>query len=146
MWDWMLLLTDLAQSEIAAKKSATERGELHPKAVKQELARAIVSFFHGEAAALAAESEFERLFAGGGGGVPDEVAALALSGTRPLAALLVDAALAPSKNEARRLVEQGAVTVDGERASDPTAILPARSEPYLLKVGKRKFLRLSLSD
>ena len=58
---------------------------------------------------------------------------------------LVETALAPSKNEARRLIEQGAVTLDGEKAPNPALELPPRAEPYLFKVGKRRFLRVLVS-
>ncbi|HSM50139.1 MAG TPA: tyrosine--tRNA ligase, partial [Thermoanaerobaculia bacterium] len=117
MWDWYLLLTDLEETEIARRRREVEAGRLHPKGVKQELARHLVAGYHGEDAAREAEAEFERVFAGGG--LPDEVPEIALPGGRPLAALLAEAGLAPSRNEARRLVEQGAVTVDGERATAP---------------------------
>ena len=50
-----------------------------------------------------------------------------------------------SKNEARRLVEQGAVAVDGERVSDPHAALAVRELAYLVKVGKRRFVKLQIS-
>jgi len=140
MWDWLLLLTDLPPAELAARRRQVAAGELHPKKVKQELARRLVEDFHGAAEARAAEQEFERIFASGG--LPDEIEESTLAGGRPLAALLVDAGLAPSRNEARRLLEQGAVTLDGERTSDPHAELAARPEPYLFKVGKRKFKRV----
>ena len=143
MWDWLLLLTDVAQGEIAAKKGAVAAGSLHPKAVKQELASTLVAQYHSAQAAADAEAEFERVFAGGG--APDEVAEVALAAGSPLADLLVAAGLVASKNEARRLLEQGAVVIDGERASDPHAALPAREAPYQLKVGKRRFARLRLS-
>jgi tyrosyl-tRNA synthetase len=145
MWDWMLLLTDLPAAAIDERKREVGAGRLHPKLVKQELARTIVEMFHGRESALRAEEEFERIFGGGGGrgGVPDEIGEVRL-GPRPLASLLVDAGLAPSKNEARRLLEQGAVTIDGERAADASAELPARGEPYLFKVGKRRFLRVAV--
>ena len=76
--------------------------------------------------------------------MPDVVEVVTLPGARPLAQLLVDAALAPSKNEARRLLEQGAVTIDGERASAAAAPLASRAEPYLFKVGKRRFLKIRI--
>jgi hypothetical protein len=60
MWDWLLLLTDLSPAEIAAKKSAVAAGTLHPKAVKQELARTLVAQYHGAQAAQESETEFER--------------------------------------------------------------------------------------
>jgi len=156
MWDWLLLLTDLPKSEIDAKKSSVAAGALHPKLVKQELARRLVADFHGEAAALEAEAEFERVFAGGG--APDEVPEfLFASASGTLGAVgsessvkvggllleqLVGAGVVASKNEARRLLDQGAVAVDGERVSDPHAALARRDSAYLIKVGKRRFIRL----
>src|SRR4029079_8309144 len=83
MWDWHLLLTDLPQAEIEARRRRVEAGELHPKAVKQELARWLVAQFHGEEAARQAEAEFEAVFAGGG--VPDEGPEHELAGARGLA-------------------------------------------------------------
>jgi tyrosyl-tRNA synthetase len=143
MWDWLLLLTDLDEAEIARKKRAVGDGALHPKAVKQELARTLVAEYHGAAAATEAEVEFERVFAAHG--VPDEIAEVALAAGPELAELLVAAALVPSKNEARRMIDQGAVTIDGERAGDPRLALRARAEPYRIKVGKRRFAQLQLS-
>ena len=144
MWDWYLLLTDLPEAELRARREAVARGELHPKAAKQELARRIVIDYHGEAAARAAAEEFERVFASGG--VPDEVPEVRVDASAPLYKLIVSAGLAPSNNEARRLIQQGAVAVDGEAVGgdDPAnRTLPARGEPYLLKVGKRRFARVT---
>jgi tyrosyl-tRNA synthetase len=143
MWDWYLLLTDLPQTEIEARKRRIEAGELHPKHAKQELARRLVAQFHGEDAATQAEAEFEAVFAGGG--VPEDVPEKDLAGAWNLAKLLTAAELAPSNGEARRLIQQGAVAVDGERASDPSLELAPRPEPYLFKVGKRRFARVRLS-
>ena len=139
MWDWLLLLTDVDEQEIRADKRAVASGEKHPKKVKQELARKLVTQFHGRAAAQDAEEEFERIFAGGG--TPDEVPELSLAAGL-LVDLLVAAEMVPSKNEARRMIEQGAVSIDGERAGDPRSELEPRDEGYLVKVGKRRFARL----
>ena len=140
MWDWYLLLTDVATAEIAERKRRIQAGELHPKTAKQELGRRLVADFHGEAAARAAEEEFERVFAGGG--VPEEIPEIAIPAPLPLAKLLAQAGLAPSNSEARRLIEQGGVQADGERLSDPQQTLAPRAEPYLFKVGKRRFARV----
>jgi tyrosyl-tRNA synthetase len=142
MWDWLLLLTELPQEEIAERRRRVGAGELHPKAVKQELARRLVAEFHGQAAAWAAEEEFERIFAAGG--LPDEVPEVALAGERQLQALIAEVGLAASKGEARRLIQQGAVAVDGEKVEDPFRNLPVRREAYLVKVGKRRFVRVKL--
>ncbi len=141
MWDWLLLLTSLDEQALSAKKAAVENGELHPKAVKQDLARQLVERFHGADAAAEAEREFESVFARGG--EPDEVPEYTVApGT--LIQLLNAAKLATSNSEARRLVQQGAVSLDGEKQSDPFAEPAAGS--YLVKVGKRRFARVTVSD
>ncbi|HEV8583078.1 MAG TPA: tyrosine--tRNA ligase [Thermoanaerobaculia bacterium] len=143
MWDWYLLLTDLPQQEIEERRARVESGELHPKTAKQELARRLASQFHGEAAAHEAEAEFENVFAAGG--VPDEVPERELAGSWTLAKLLTAADLAPSNGEARRLIQQGAVAIDGERADDPFLSLSPRTQPYSFKVGKRRFANIRLT-
>lgn len=140
MWDWYLLLTDLSEAEIEAEKRRIERGEAHPKAAKQRLARMLVAALHDERSALDAEREFETVFTDGG--IPDDVALAEVNDDAPMQALLADAGLAASRAEARRLIQQGAVSIDGERISDPFSQLPARQDPYLLKVGKRRFLKV----
>jgi tyrosyl-tRNA synthetase len=142
MWDWYLLLTDVPEREIAERRARVGAGELHPKKVKAELARRLVAEFHGEAAAQEAESEFEAVFAGGG--VPEDVPEHELEGTWTLGKLLAAADLASSNAEARRLLQQGAVTIDGQRAGDSFLELAPRPEPYLFKVGKRRFARVRL--
>jgi tyrosyl-tRNA synthetase len=142
MWNWYLLLTDLPEREIRERQARVEAGQLHPKAVKQELARRLVAEFHGDEAARQAEAEFEAVFAGGG--VPDEVPEKELAGAWQLGKLLPAADLAASNAEARRLIQQGAVSIDGERADDPLRELAPRPEPYLFKVGKRRFARIHL--
>jgi tyrosyl-tRNA synthetase len=140
MWDWWLLLTDLPTPEIDERRRRAAAGELHPKAVKQELALRLTAQLHGDEAARAAAAEFERVFAGGG--APEQVPAVTVAAPITLQKLLTEAGLAPSNSESRRLLQQGAVSVDGERAADPFQDLPPRAEPYLLKVGKRRFARV----
>jgi tyrosyl-tRNA synthetase len=142
MWDWYLLLTDVPGAEIEAMKQRTAGGETHPKEVKQRLARLLVESFYGAAAARDAEAEFEKIFAAGG--LPDDIEERSFEGRRTLSKLLAEAGLASSNAEARRLIEQGAVSIDGGRAEDPFTELPPRPEPYLFKVGKRRFARLHL--
>lgn len=143
MWEWWLLLTDLPEADIEARKSQVEAGELHPKKVKQELARRLVTTFHDEAAAREAEREFDEVFAQGG--VPEDVPEARAAADLPLFKLLPEAELASSNSEGRRLVQQGAVSVDGEKQEDPFTTLEPREEPYLLKVGKRRFCRVTVA-
>ncbi len=142
MWDWLLLLTDLPHHEIERRRAAVAAGDLHPKKVKQDLALRLVVDYHGEEAARQAEAEFAKVFSAGG--LPDEVPEHQLEGSRTLLKLLSETGLAPSNAEARRLIEQGAVAIDGARAADPFHELPPRAEPYLFKVGKRRFARIRI--
>jgi tyrosyl-tRNA synthetase len=138
MWDWFLLLTDL---DVDVRKQKLARGEMHPKELKQELARRLTADFHGEAAALAAEQDFERVF--GEGGVPDDIPDHKVTADTPLFRILSQTGLAPSAKEAQRLIQQGAVTIDSARASDNVnLVLALREHPYVLKVGKRRFARI----
>jgi len=141
MWDWWLLLTDLGEEAIAAKRLQVSEGSLHPKSVKQELARWLTARFHGAETAQQAEREFESVFAGGG--VPDEIPELEINTDNKLPQLLVSAGLATSNSDARRLIKQGAVSVDGERISGELTGLPAGQ--FLLKVGKRRFARITVN-
>ncbi|HUP22273.1 MAG TPA: tyrosine--tRNA ligase [Thermoanaerobaculia bacterium] len=138
MWDWLLLLTDVEESEITQRREATARGELHPKEVKQELARRLVAMVHGEDAGGTAQAEFEKVFAQRGR--PENVEIREAPAEQPLQNLLLELQLASSRSDARRLIQQGAVSVDGERVSDPYHKLPPRNEPYALRVGKLRFL------
>ena len=102
-----------------------------------KLAGEIVRQFHGADAARDARAHFESVFSQKQ--VPDDVQVYALAqGKGPLVDILVSAGVAPSKNEARRLIKQGAVSFEGQPLADEN--WPA--VPGVLKVGKRRFLRL----
>ena len=143
MWSWLPLVTDWSAESIAERRSAVDAGELNPKAVKQELARDQVTLYHSAAAAAAAEQEFETVF--GRGGLPEEIPEASHAGAAPLFRLLTAAGLAASNKEAQRLVRQGAVEVDGDRAGEPFLELVPRDSPYLIKVGKRRFAHLRIT-
>ena len=138
MWRYYELLSARTSAEIAALRAG------HPKAAKVALAKEIVERFHGAAAARGAEQHFEQVHARRE--TPEDVAEVVLSlggqPSLPLAAALADANLATSRSEARRLVAQGGVTVNGERAADPQA--PLAAGEYLVKVGKRHFAKLRI--
>ncbi len=144
MWEWYLLLTDLDESEIADKKRLVEEGELHPKRVKEALAFQLVAQYHSEEAASEAAREFETVFTDGG--LPDEIPTVGFTGAAVLPGLMTEAGLATSKNEARRLIKQGAVSIDGQRQDDPFFELLPRSKPYLVKVGKRRFSKILITS
>ena len=147
MWEWLLLLTDLPAQEIAAQKAAVERGELHPKKVKQTLARALVTQFHGADAAADAESEFERVFAAKG--VPDDVKEVEASPPDVnVLWLLRHHSILPSMKEARRRLRDGAISVDGSVLGEGSELLELepRAESYVIRAGKRDFLRVRVVE
>jgi len=142
MWRYYELLSSRSLEEIAALRQQVSAGSLHPKAAKSGFAKEIAARYHDEEAARQAEAAFEQVHAKRG--LPDDIPEYAhpFSGASvPLAELLADAGLAPSRSGARRLIAQGAVRVEGERVQDQAAELEAGS--YLLQVGKRKFLRVN---
>ena len=142
MWDWRLLLTDMDQDEIDRQKAAVLDGQASPRDLKADLAHDLVKRFHGPEAADEARTEFDRMFRSGG--VPDEIETQLVPAGLRLFAVLADYGLAASRAEARRLVQQGAVSLDGEKVHDPHVSLEEGTE-CLLKVGKRRFLQVKVT-
>jgi tyrosyl-tRNA synthetase len=144
MWRYYELLTDLTAPEIAQLRTEVEAGHRHPRDVKSELAKKLVADFHSAQEAARAEAEFIRRFREHQ--APGEIETRALKPTSPtikLVDLLVQTDLAPSKAEARRLIQQGGVRVNGERVSEVTYELdPAAARETQLQVGKLKFLKV----
>ncbi len=140
------LLTDIAPDALARLKEDLASGAKHPRQVKEDLAKAIVARYHSQAAAEHEALEFIRVLRERE--VPEEIEAVTLKvseATLWLPRLLVDSGLAGSTSEARRLITQGGVQVEGEKVTDASLALAA-GKTYLLKVGKRRFKRVKLSD
>ncbi len=144
MFRYYDLLSDLSRSEIAALKAQLANGEVHPKEVKKRLARELTARFHSPAAAVTAEENFEKVFQKGG--LPDVIPEirLAANGEIWVPQLLVDAGLVTSTSDGRRMIQQGAVSLDGERVGDQGLKVQAAGE-ILVKVGKRRFCRVFFS-
>ncbi len=142
MWRYYELCTDLSPSAIASLREHTNAGERNPRDVKAELAKRIVADFYPESEARKAEEEFNAMFRNKQ--APDVVEERALeSGLWKLPRLLVELGLVPSMAEARRVIEQGGVYVEGERRtqSDFEVSLSA-DQSHLIQVGKRRFVRV----
>jgi tyrosyl-tRNA synthetase len=139
MWRWYTLLSFKSLAEIETLKQQVAGG-LNPKQVKVMLAKEITTRFHHAAAADAAEQDFIHRSKGG---VPEDIAQVALSGA-PLgiAQLLKSAGLAPSTSEANRLIDGGGVRIDASAVSDKGLKLAAGT--YVVQVGKRKFARVTI--
>ncbi|MEE4241148.1 MAG: tyrosine--tRNA ligase [Desulfopila sp.] len=141
MFRYYELLSDLSTEEIVLLKTRMIKGDIHPKEVKKQLARELTSRFHGSEAALRAEENFEKVFQKKG--LPDEVPqkVLQTDGAVWLAQLLVDTGLVSSTSEGRRMIQQSAVSIDGNKISDMNLNVEPEGE-ILLRVGKRRFCRV----
>ena len=139
MFRYFELVTRVPEHEIA------ELRRLHPMEAKKRLARTVTAMYHGEAGAAAAELAFARVVQARE--VPDNIELIRLStpsGSEPAWKVVVLAGMAPSNSEARRLIQQGGVEVDGGRVTDPNQKIDVSGESRLLQVGKRKFKRFVL--
>jgi len=150
------LLTDIAPGELARLKEDLAQGGKHPRQVKEELALELVARYHGKDAALEAAREFARIFREKG--LPEKIEEIhiTIADTAKstddivtdkiiwLPFILVKAGMTPSTSEAKRLISQGAVQVDEQRVTDVNLGLKALGCTYLLKVGKRRFKRVTL--
>ena len=146
MWRYYELLTDLTMSEIAALRLAAENGEQNPRDIKADLAKRIIRDFYSTNEAQCAEEEFVRRFRNKE--LPDEIEEREVSAAEgwDVASLLVEVKLASSKAEARRLVSQGGVYIDGKRQEVANEVVRWKSgKSALLKVGKRRFVRVHFS-
>src|SRR5215213_4049664 len=139
MWRYYLLLTDVGEAGVSELRGRVERGGLHPKAAKMDLARLVVAEFHTPDTAARALEEFERVHTRGDlpSELPDMQVAFGADTSRPLARILVDTGLAASASDASRKVQQGGVRINGERVSDPRARLTPGDLPAVLQVGRR---------
>jgi tyrosyl-tRNA synthetase len=144
MWRYYELLTDLTVAEVARLKAEVESGARHPREVKSDLAKKLVADFHSQEAANQAEAEFTRRFREHQ--APTDIETRELQFNEPtmkLVDLLVQTDLAPSKAEARRLISQGGVKLNGEKVGEVLAqINSAETRELLLQVGKLRFLKI----
>jgi tyrosyl-tRNA synthetase len=149
MMDYYKLVTDVPDKELAEVGEALRTRSVNPMEVKMRLAREIVAQFHSDEAAQAAEAEFTRVFRERE--LPEEPEVHPVhfgqvtdsQGRTSLARLLADLGAVPSRSEARRLIRQGAVEIDGKVAT--TDVVELR-DGMVLRVGKRRFLRIVDAD
>ncbi len=148
MWKYYLLSTDLTPAEIARRRAEVESGALHPMTAKRELAKSIIRDFHDDAAAEAADVEFRRIFSDKQAPTDVEEKELPASAEPQLLTKVITAAgLAATNKEAQRLIAQGGVLVDDGKAEGVKQTLAATAgKSYLLKVGKRRFAKVTFRD
>lgn len=134
------LATDLEEGEVAGIKNKLQSGE-NPKNLKARLAREIVRLYHGEKAAKEAEDAFDRVFSKKETPTDLPEARIGKSNINILD-LLLETKLVSSKSEARRVVEQGGVKVDGKVVSDISANVEIKKDGALIQKGKKTFLKV----
>ncbi|HEX6146846.1 MAG TPA: tyrosine--tRNA ligase [Acidimicrobiia bacterium] len=140
MPQWFRLAADLDPEEVATIEAGLAAGDLHPGETKRRLARAVTALYWGESEADAAEKAFDQVFKLKG--IPDDLETFSLPEEDPITVPgLIRDAFGLSGSEARRLLTQGAVKVDGEVLEAQEAAR-ATLAGRVLQVGKRRFVRL----
>jgi tyrosyl-tRNA synthetase len=141
IYPYFELISDVSLSELSDIKKQLDDPNTNPRDTKKYLARTVVRMYHGEKSSAEGEAAFERIFVDKD--LPDTMPefVMAQSPCR-IDDLLIQTKTADSKSNARRLIQQGGVSVNGEKVSDPFATIQIDSE-IILKVGKRKFAKIS---
>ncbi len=139
MSNYFNLVTRWTPAEIARIEADLKSGKLHPRDAKMKLAWEIVSIFHGDEAADAAEAHFRQVFQERE--LPPEMPTFTVSEPVNIVDLIAQTGLAKSKSAARRLIQQGGVRLNGDRVEDINAVIEVADEA-VLQVGRRKFVKL----
>ena len=133
------LAADADDDKVESVEKILADGKTNPRDVKRELGRAIVELYHGADAAQAAEQHFDKIIVQKD--IPDEMDEFELNSDQLLVEVIANADLTKSKGEARRLIKQNAVKLDGETCSDINHKLSV-GEEVVIKVGKRRFIKV----
>jgi len=140
IYQYFELVTDVSLEELKEIERQLANPNVNPRDLKRRLARTIVRMYHGEKAAQEAEAHFDRVVVHKE--IPEDIPEYHVPGNQArLVDIIVDAGLASTRSEARRLVRQGAVSLDGETVRDELKEVRVH-KPLVLKAGKRKFARL----
>lgn len=143
IYTYFELATDVSNEELNKIKVDLSNQQVNPRDIKRALARKLVEMYHSKQAAIDAENEFDNIFVKKG--LPDEIPEFQFEdgiNEIDILDLIVKVGFAPSKGEARRLVTQGGVTINGEKISDFKAVINLENE-FILKVGKRNFIKIT---
>lgn len=131
------LVTRWTPSEVETLEKMMEEGKVHPRDAKMRLAYEVTDTFYGKEQATQAQNDFIQRFQKKE--VPDDIPGFVITPGQTLLDVIVAAQIAPSKSQAKRLFEQGGVTMDGEPLKD----WATEAHAGILQVGKRKFLKLT---
>ena len=140
MLSWFTLAADVDKNYLDEVSQKLEDGSINPMVLKRELARKIVKLYHDENKVIEAENHFNKVTVSKG--VPDDIDDYQLKEDDLLVNIIADSGLLNSKSEARRMIKQSAVKIEGETVTDIHHKVKT-SDSFILKVGKRKFLKVS---
>ncbi len=141
MWRYYDLLSTRPSDAIAELRASVTSGETHPKSAKVDLGKEIVSRYHSPEAADAAAAEWNRVFSQRQ--IPEDMPEVTVAVGTGIISALRDAGLVKSGGDARRMLAQGAVSIDGERVSSVETTLD-QAGSFVIKVGKRRFARFTV--
>lgn len=139
MASWFTLAVDAEDSYVDEISKKLDSNSINPMELKRELARKIVTIYYDENKALEAENHFNQVTVSKG--IPDEIEEFKLTEDELLVNIIADSGLLKSRSEARRMIKQSAVKIDGKTVSD-IQYKVSSSSSFILKVGKRKFLKV----
>ena len=144
MWRYYELISSRSLEEIDVLKADVASGKLHPKKAKEALAYEIVERYHGKEQAEQAQQEFNAVFAGGSA-VPDDAPTYTcVCGDESKPPMFLEkSGLVASRGEAKRLIKSGSLSIDKNRVDD--AETPLQPGDYVVKLGKKRFLRLTVT-
>ena len=140
MLSWFTLAADVDKNYFDEVSEKLEDGSINPMGLKRELARKIVTLYYDENKAIEAENHFNKVTVSKG--VPDDIDDYQLKEDDLLVNIIADSGLLNSKSESRRMIKQSAVKIDGETVTDIHHKITTPGS-FILKVGKRKFLKVS---
>ena len=143
MFRYYELLTDVPLADVEAMREQAASGTVNPRDLKVELAQTIVTDFWWEAAAKRAAGEFDRIFTQRE--MPTDMEEVAITADRiSLLSLLTENQMLPSRGEAKRLIRQGGIYLDGQRVEDVALELDLDKQPeVVIRVGKKRFYRIT---
>ena len=142
MWRYFELLSDIETDDLKELRDKAASGEMNPKHIKVQLAKELVARYHSGEAAEQAAQEFENVFKNKN--LPTDIPTVKTWGAEPrwIGKVLTDFKVCSSTSDAKRMIKQGAVSVDGEKVTDENLALNGDQE-YLIKVGKKRFLKVT---
>ena len=136
---WYALAADSDSSTLSSIEKKINNPSINPMEIKRDLARAVISLYHSHEVAQEAEEHFNNVVVAKG--IPDKIPTFKLASEDLIVNIIYSSGLLSSKGEARRMIKQGAVTLNGEKINDIQTKIRNNGE-QILKIGKRRFLKI----